>query len=84
MTDLHAALVSADINTVIVVGVGFDGCVKSTAVDAAELGYKTYVVKEGTNASARSEEGRAKTLRELKSAGVSIVDFRSTVLKAIL
>ena len=59
---------------VFVVGVAFDGCVKSTAIDAAELGYKTYVVREGTNVSARSKTRRAQTLRELDQAGVSLID----------
>jgi nicotinamidase-related amidase len=76
--------VSAGITHIFVVGIGFDGGVKATAVDAAELGYRTCIVEEGTNASARSKQGRAKTLMELERAGVCIVGFESPVLNAIL
>ena len=75
MTELRSTLEEMQITDVFVVGVAFDGCVKSTATDAAELGYKTYIVKEGTNASARSEGRRAQTMHELKEAGVSLVDW---------
>ena len=84
MTELWATLICSSITHIFVVGVGFDGCVKSTAVNAVELGYKTFIVKEGTNASARIKEARTKTLRELDKAGVSIVGLESPMLKAML
>lgn len=84
MTDLSVTLANAGITDVFVVGVAFDGCVKATAIDAARLGYKTYIVREGTNASMRSIDKRATTLKELEEAGVSIVDDHSPLMRRMM
>lgn len=73
MTPLDEILQENGIRKVFVVGVAFDGCVKSTALDAAELGYETFIVREGVNRSARNEGVRERTLRELEEGGVGIV-----------
>ena len=81
MTDLRATLEQHSITHVFVVGVAFDGCVKSTAVDAAEFGYKTYIINEAANATARSKERRAQTLKELEDAGVYRIGLESLPVK---
>lgn len=73
MTEMLGILNDEDITHLYVVGVGFDGCVKCTALDAAASGIKTYIIESGVNAAARSEEIRAGTLSELREGGVSLI-----------
>lgn len=82
MTEMNSILKEARITHVFVVGVAFDGCVKATAIDAAEFGYETSIIEEAVNASHRSPVAREKTLRELAAAGVSIVSQGSLGLKS--
>lgn len=56
---------------VYVVGLAFDYCVKSTAVDAASEGFTTYVVEEGTRAVDAS--GWAECTKGLEKDGVKVV-----------
>ncbi|THV05081.1 Isochorismatase hydrolase [Dendrothele bispora CBS 962.96] len=57
-----------------VVGLAMDYCVKSTAIDAQNEGFRTYVVREGTKAVDPGPEGWGKTEKELKEAGVQLVN----------
>jgi len=68
---LAAALRQRNITHVYVVGLAWDYCVRSTAVDAAREGFKTYVVEEGTRAVDPTEW--AKTREELEAAGVEVI-----------
>jgi nicotinamidase-related amidase len=59
------------ITDVYVVGLAFDYCVKSTAVDAAREGFKTVIVQEGTRAV---DEGNWESVvRELEVERVRVV-----------
>lgn len=73
MTPLGDLLRSERITHLFVVGVGYDGCVKQTALDGVEFGYTTFVIEEGVNAAARSTQGRAATLLALQNSGVHTV-----------
>ncbi|KAH7034569.1 Isochorismatase-like protein [Microdochium trichocladiopsis] len=65
-------LASHDITHAYVVGLAADYCVQSAAVDAAKLGYVTYVVEDATravDAEAWDREGK----KELQAKGVGLV-----------
>ncbi|KAF3764283.1 Isochorismatase hydrolase [Cryphonectria parasitica EP155] len=67
---------------VYVVGLAYDYCVKSTAVDAAREGFTTYVVEEATRAVADAD-GWAKCTRELEKGGVKVVRMHDEVVKKL-
>lgn len=61
------------ISDVYVVGLAFDYCVQSTAVDARKEGFRTWVVREGTKGV---DEGKwGETEKMLEGEGVGCVDF---------
>lgn len=80
-TGLETYLRDAGVTHLFVVGLAFDFCVKCTAVDAAELGFKTFVIEEGTNSVMRWEEARAATGKELAENGVKLINLASEELK---
>jgi nicotinamidase/pyrazinamidase len=73
-TGLHDYLNSLGIKEVFVVGLATDYCVKFTALDATELGYKTTVVSDATRAVNLEKDDGAKALNEMQRNGVWIVD----------
>jgi nicotinamidase/pyrazinamidase len=72
--NLGAALKYLEIETVDVVGIAYDYCVKATALDLAKLGFKVNVIKDFT-ASVHPENDDEVT-HELNEAGVSVYDGR--------
>ena len=70
-TDLGLAglLKSLEIEEIDIVGLAFDVCVKYTAQDSAEAGFKTNIILEGSRAV--NPEQNAETKAELKKAGVN-------------
>lgn len=70
---LAGVLREKGVTDVYCVGLAFDYCVKSTAADAAEEGFKTYVVGEGTRAVDPAVWDEIKG--ELKSKGVEVVSL---------
>ena len=83
MTELNDLLQERGITHLFVVGVAFDGWVLSTAIDAAQLGYQTFIISDGVNATARSEEVRFKTLIRLKEIGVELIGIDSEALAIV-
>ncbi|KAH9943249.1 Isochorismatase hydrolase [Epithele typhae] len=72
VSDLEARLRRADVTDVFVVGLAGDYCVASTARDARELGWRTYVVQEGTRCVG-GDDGWADTCKVLVAEGVQVV-----------
>ncbi len=70
VTGLDKLLKSRGIKEVFVVGLAFDHCVKATAIDAANLGYKTTVIRAATRAV--SAETAAAAEADMLAAGVVI------------
>lgn len=68
---LAGLLKSLDIDEVDIVGLAFDFCVKYTALDSAENGFKTNVILAGTRAVNPDQD--EKTKEDLKNAGVNLV-----------
>lgn len=73
ITTLAKILYQNYIETVIIVGLAADYCVKLTCLDAVKFGFKTILVKECTKPV--NQEQFELTLSELTSKGVSIKHF---------
>ena len=79
-TKLAAELRSRRITDVYVCGIAADYCVKFTALDAAELGFRTAVIGDGIMGS--SEEGSKKAKEALTEAGCLYI--QSSQVQAII
>jgi nicotinamidase-related amidase len=66
---------------VFVVGLAADYCVKFTALDAAEHGFDTVVVEEGTRAV--DDKSMAQVKAEMESKGVRIVSLKGIEVKRV-
>lgn len=83
MSGLGDSLKEAGVTDLFVVGLAFDYCVKHTAIDAVEHGFKTFVIEDATKAVDQSEEGLAKVRKELEDSGVVIIGLDSKELDAV-
>lgn len=72
-TELHSLLQEHHIEQVVVVGLALDVCVKATALDAAELGYRLSVIAKATRPVDLQPGDGLKALAELQSAGAAVV-----------
>ncbi|WEW58985.1 NAD(+) salvage pathway protein [Emydomyces testavorans] len=70
--DLEAVLREKKVRDVFVVGLAGDYCVKWTAVDAANRGFRTYVIEEATRC-VDPEKGWEEAKTELATRGVKVV-----------
>lgn len=71
-TGLGEYLESKGVDQVDVVGLAADYCVKYTALDAQEYGFKTTVLKEGTRAVNLQPDDFESAMSELRYAGVDV------------
>lgn len=71
-TDLEAMLRKRDITSVVVAGLATDYCVKATAIDAVNKGFKTAVLSEGIRAVNVEPDDGEKAIGEMKRAGAAI------------
>ncbi|MDQ3679642.1 MAG: isochorismatase family protein [Actinomycetota bacterium] len=72
-TALESVLRRASVERVVVVGLAADVCVKDTALDAAQRGFRTVVPKRATRAVELEPGDRERAERELRDAGVDVV-----------
>jgi nicotinamidase/pyrazinamidase len=72
-TDLAAVLRAAGVNTVYIVGLATDYCVKFTALDARKLELATHLVREGCRAINLQPNDEEQAIAEMRAAGVTIV-----------
>jgi nicotinamidase/pyrazinamidase len=77
-TGLGDYLKEQGVRDVYVLGLATDYCVKFTALDAAELGFHTFLIEDGCRPVELQEGDAARAVEEMKSAGVTII--RSTDL----
>lgn len=61
------------VDTVYVMGLATDYCVKFTALDAVELGFKTYLIQEGCRGVNLQEGDVKKAILEMQERGVEMV-----------
>lgn len=73
-TGLHEYLQSRQVEKVFVMGLALDYCVKFTAIDAANLGYKTYLVLDGCRGVGLNEADIPNALKEMEAKGVIIIN----------
>lgn len=79
-SDLEETLKEAGITDVFTVGLAFDYCVKWTALDAAVLGYRTFVIEDASNPVSRFAEDRERTRKAYLDAGVVLISSDSEEL----
>jgi len=72
-TGLNDYLKSQGVDEVYIVGLATDYCVKFTALDADECGYKTFVVADATRAVNLQPGDGEKTLKEMSQKGIRII-----------
>ncbi|KAL7944201.1 Isochorismatase-like protein [Trichoderma barbatum] len=72
VSELGEKLRNKGVTDVFVVGLAADFCVRATAESAAEEGYRTYIVDEGTRAVMR-ESWEAEGKKKVEGKGVKIV-----------
>jgi nicotinamidase/pyrazinamidase len=75
-TGLGGYLKERGVTDVYVVGLATDYCVKSTAIDAARLGFRTHVILDANRAVEVNPCDRDKALAEMRTAGVEVVHSR--------
>lgn len=72
--DLNEYLVSQGVTDLYVTGLATDYCVKASAIDAAKMGFRTFVVTDAVSAvNVQADDGQ-KALELMKAAGVTLVD----------
>ena len=83
VSGLGDSLKKAGVTDLFVVGLAFDYCVKHTAIDAVEHGFKTFVIEDATKAVDQSGEALAALRKELQDGGVTIIGLDSEELDAV-
>jgi len=73
-TELEGLLRAAGVDSVAVVGLATDYCVKATALDAVRLGFRTAVVTDAIAAVDLDPGDGELALEELRAAGVELID----------
>ena len=73
-TGLAEYLKSKGVDTVYIVGLATDFCVKFTALDAVDLGFETYVIKDATRAINLQPGDFEASLKEMEKAGVKVIE----------
>jgi nicotinamidase-related amidase len=82
-SDLHNVLKEAGITHVFTVGLAYDYCVRSTAIDAAEHGFKTFVIEDASSPVARKPVDKARTRQEYQDGGVVVIRSDSAELNFV-
>jgi nicotinamidase-related amidase len=83
MSNLQNVLKEAGITHVFTVGLAYDYCVRSTAVDAAEHGYKTFVIEDASYPVAKKPADKERTRQEYQNGGVYVIRSDSTELNFV-
>jgi len=71
-TEMRALLRDAGVESVAVLGLATDYCVKETALDAARLGFATVLLADGVRAVNLSPGDGARAIAEMVEAGVAV------------
>ncbi len=72
-TELEALLRERGVGRVVVCGLATDYCVKATALDAAALGFETFLVADATAAVDLQPEDGARAIEAMHAAGVTVL-----------
>ena len=80
--DLESTLKEHHVTDVFIVGIAGDYCVKYTAIDAAERGFKSYVVEDAVKC-VDPDDGWKEVKAELVDRGIQIIGSNSSQLNAV-
>jgi nicotinamidase/pyrazinamidase len=72
-TEMASYLRSQNVDEVVVMGLATDYCVKFTALDAVQLGFKTTLVRDASRAVNLTPGDEAAAVEEMRKAGVTVV-----------
>ncbi len=72
-TGLHEHLKNAGIDEIYLVGLATDYCVKFSALDAVELGWRTHAIREGCRGIDLEPGDVSRAWEEMAAAGIDIV-----------
>ncbi len=78
-TGLSQFLKDRNVDEVYIVGLATDYCVKYTAIDAAELGFQTFVIADATQAVNLHKDDNEQALKEMLIKGISVIDSNSII-----
>lgn len=78
-TELESILRAANVDTVVVVGLATDHCVKATALDAVRLGFRTVVPRSVIAAVDLQPGDGERALQELRDAGIDVVESLESI-----
>ena len=76
-TDLGSRLTSAGVDTLLITGATTSGCVRATAVDAVQLGYRPMVIREAVGD--RSPAAHDQALFDLEQKYADVVAVAETI-----
>jgi maleamate amidohydrolase len=76
-TDLASRLTSTGVDTLLITGATTSGCVRATAVDAVQLGYRPMVVREAVGD--RSPAAHDQALFDLEQKYADVVALQETI-----
>ncbi|WP_291258875.1 bifunctional nicotinamidase/pyrazinamidase [Fusobacterium sp.] len=72
-TTLNSILKDNKIDTLYILGLATDFCVKFTVLDALQLGYNVYLVEDGCRGVNLEADSSIKAIEEMKNCGATIV-----------
>ena len=73
-TELNKNLKENNIDTLYILGLATDYCVKFTVLDALSLGYKVYLVADGCRGVNINHDDSEKAIEEMEKAGAIIIN----------
>ncbi|MFO7760445.1 MAG: isochorismatase family protein [Thermodesulfobacteriota bacterium] len=73
-TDLDSQLCNLQVGRLFVGGLAQDVCVKSTVLDACRLGYKVFVLQDGTRPVNLKPDDGEKAFNQMEEAGARIIN----------
>ncbi|MEE8524513.1 MAG: bifunctional nicotinamidase/pyrazinamidase [Thermoanaerobaculia bacterium] len=81
-TGLADYLRAAGVDEVFILGLATDYCVKFSALDALELGFRTYVVEDGCRGVDLEPGDSQRAFDEMRAAGVEVIHSREVPVAA--
>lgn len=75
-TGLHEYLQDRRVTEVYVLGLGTEGCIKATALDALALGFKTFLIEDACRGFNLKPDDAKAAVEELRSEAVAIIHSR--------
>lgn len=79
-TDLDSFFKARNVDTIYVVGLATDYCVKFTVMDALQLGYRVYLIVDGCRGVNLSPSDSDDAIRDMREKGAVIVNSKDIVL----